>query len=103
MQPFGLATLGSAGLVIIPLMVGVSIFGSATSTLLSTSRITFVAARDGFLPRVLSGLHVTQKTPLPAILIHVSFLGMRADMRFLCNNTVHVTTDCSVAVLIVSH
>ena len=70
-QPFGAVTMGTAGLVVIPIMVGISVFGSSTSSLLAGSRVTFSAARDGFLPSVFSQLHATYRTPLPAILAQV--------------------------------
>ena len=70
-QPFGEATLGKAGLVIIPLLVAVAIFGSLIGTVFTGSRITFSAARDGFLPDFMSGLHRSSKTPLPAVILLV--------------------------------
>ena len=72
LQPFGKETLGTAGLVIIPLIVSASAFGAANSTLLIGSRILFVTAREGQAPKFLSGLHSSAKTPVPAILVTVS-------------------------------
>lgn len=72
--PFGEATLGKAGLVIIPLLVAVSNFGSLVGTLFTGSRITFSAARDGLLPEFLSGIQKNFKTPLPATLM-LFFMG----------------------------
>lgn len=71
MQPFGEVTLGKAALLIIPMLVAVSIFGSMVGTMFTGSRITFSAARDGLLPHFLSGIHKDFKTPLPAIIVIV--------------------------------
>ncbi len=66
--------MGVAGLVIIPLLVSVSTFGSANGSLYSGSRVAFVAAREGHLPEFLSGTHATAKTPIPTIVAQVSVL-----------------------------
>ena len=65
-------TIGTAGLVIIPLLVSISTFSSANGTVFSSSRVIFVAAREGHLPDFLSGVHGTARTPIPAILMQVS-------------------------------
>ena len=39
------------------------------------SRIFFVAARDGILPDMFSGVHRTFKTPMPAILLQVGIIS----------------------------
>lgn len=57
---------------IVSLLVSVSAFGSANGSLFSATRVVFVAAREGHLPDFLSGLHVTAKTPVPAIILQVS-------------------------------
>ena len=64
-------TLGTAGLVIIPLLVSISTFGSANGSLYGGTRGAFVAAREGHLPEFLSGTHITAKTPVPAIIVQV--------------------------------
>ena len=72
MQPFGDATLGKAGLVIIPIFVAFSTFGAANGSIYTSSRQIFGAARDRLLPDSLSGLHTKYKTPVPAIILLVS-------------------------------
>ena len=71
MQSFGDSTIGNAGVVIICLLVSVSAFGSANGSLFASTRVIFVAAREGHLPDFLSGLHVTARTPVPAIIMQV--------------------------------
>ena len=74
LQPFGDATLGNAGLVIIPIFVAFSTFGAANGSVYTSSRLIFGAARDRLLPDFLSGLHTKYKTPVPAIILLVSYL-----------------------------
>ncbi len=71
LQTFGYQTLGQAGLVVIPLLVALSTFGSVLATMFAATRLMFVAARDGLFPQALSGLHRTYKTPVPAVMIMV--------------------------------
>ena len=74
MQPFGEATLGKAGLVVIPIIVACSTFGSANGGIYTSSRSMFGAAKDRLLPDVLSGLHTQYRTPVPAIIYLVSLI-----------------------------
>ena len=76
LQPFGDATLGKAGLVLIPIFVAFSTFGAANGSVYTSSRLIFGAARDHLLPDSLSGLHTKYKTPVPATLFLVSSLIM---------------------------
>ena len=69
--------IGRIGLVIVPLLVSISTFSSANGTLFSSSRVVFVAAREGHLPEFLSGVHVTARTPIPAVLMQVSFFVLQ--------------------------
>ena len=68
--------MGKAGLVVIPLMVSASTFGSATVTSYSAPRMAFSASRDGNLPEVFSLLQDSSKLPVAAILFHVSCLSI---------------------------
>ena len=67
--PFGKATLGTAGLVIIPLLVAFSTFGAANGNVFAGSRIMLSTARDGLLLDALSGLHRTFRTPVPGVIV----------------------------------
>ena len=66
--PFGKAALGTAGLVIIPICVAISTFGTTVGSFFSQSRIILSSAREGLFPRALGGVHLTRRTPLPAII-----------------------------------
>ena len=76
LQPFGEATLGKTGLVVIPVLVAFSTFGAANGTIFTSSRATFGAAKDRLLPDFLSGLHAKYRTPIPAIIFMVSALNI---------------------------
>ncbi|XP_038070106.1 cystine/glutamate transporter-like [Patiria miniata] len=56
-------------LFVIPVSVALSCAGSINGSLLSDSRTTFVAAREGHLPRILSMISINKRTPLPAVLL----------------------------------
>lgn len=71
LQPFGAATLGKAGLIVIPILVSFSTFGAANGSIYITSRLIFGAARDNLLPDFLRGLHVKRRTPIPALILLV--------------------------------
>ncbi|KAI8759634.1 b(0,+)-type amino acid transporter 1 [Biomphalaria glabrata] len=58
--------------ILIPVAVMVSAFGSTNNIVLSTSRITFTAARDGNLPDFLSYIQISQLTPFGAMILTVS-------------------------------
>ena len=79
LQPFGAATLGKAGLIVIPILVSFSTFGAANGSIYITSRLIFGAARDNLLPDFLRGLHVKRRTPVPALILLV-----RGTVLVLC-------------------
>ena len=72
LQPFGAATLGKAGLIVIPILVSFSTFGAANGSIYITSRLIFSAARDNLLPDFLRGLYIKRRTPVPALILLVT-------------------------------
>ena len=72
LQPFGEVTLGPVGLLVIPLLVAASAFGAANGSYYNSSRLMYVAAREGHAPKFLAGLHVTTNAPVAAVLLQVS-------------------------------
>ena len=66
--PFGKTTLGTAGLIIIPILVAISTFGTTVGSFFSQSRVILSSAREGLFPSALGGVHQTYKTPVPAII-----------------------------------
>ncbi|XP_006167728.1 b(0,+)-type amino acid transporter 1 isoform X2 [Tupaia chinensis] len=53
---------------LVPLAVTLSTLGSANGSFFSGSRVCYVAAREGHLPRLLSMVHVHRLTPAPALM-----------------------------------
>ena len=76
LQPFGEATLGKVGLIVIPILVAFSTFGAANGGTFTSSRSIYGAAKDHLLPDFLSGLHTHYRTPVPAILFLVGALNV---------------------------
>ncbi|XP_050399176.2 b(0,+)-type amino acid transporter 1 isoform X1 [Patella vulgata] len=68
---WGEKVLGAAKM-IIPLSVMVSTFGSTNGSAYVGGRLIFAAARDGFLPEVLSFLHVRKYTPIPSMILSIT-------------------------------
>lgn len=69
----------------------------------SKYRQAFASSRDGILPEMFSGVHVTFKTPMPAVLLHVRwYLYTRTHVTTTANLTTNYSTgrhdvgdDCS--------
>lgn len=64
---FAQRTLGK-GAGVMSFFVSLSCFGGLNGAILSSSRMFFAAASRGHLPEVLSMIHVTQSTPMPAVI-----------------------------------
>ncbi|VUZ45153.1 unnamed protein product [Hymenolepis diminuta] len=54
---------------LMPIFVGASVFGSINGEAMSMSRLTYTGAREGHMPSILSMIHHTNFTPIPAIII----------------------------------
>ncbi|THD23970.1 Large neutral amino acids transporter small subunit [Fasciola hepatica] len=54
---------------IMPIFVACSTFGGVNGTIMTTSRIFFVASRENQMPRVCSFLQMDLLTPIPAVII----------------------------------
>ncbi|KAA3673559.1 uncharacterized protein DEA37_0000481 [Paragonimus westermani] len=53
---------------IMPIFVAFSTFGGVNGTIMTTSRIYFVASQENQMPKLLSFLHVDRLTPIPAVI-----------------------------------
>jgi L-type amino acid transporter 9 len=78
--PFAQKVIGKAGLIIIPILVSVSTFGSANGSIFVASRMIFAASRSSCLPSMLGGLHVKFGTPIPAIILTVILSSLYASI-----------------------
>ncbi|XP_019632984.1 PREDICTED: large neutral amino acids transporter small subunit 1-like [Branchiostoma belcheri] len=58
---------------IIPVAVAVSTFATVLSSTMVNTRPLMVAAREGTLPRILSMIQINQLTPVPAVILLISF------------------------------
>ncbi len=68
---FGEAMLGKPGAILLSILVALSAFGAANGSLFAAVRVIYASARDGIFPEVLSGVHVSFNTPIPATLFNV--------------------------------
>jgi L-type amino acid transporter 9 len=55
---------------VIPVMILTSVFGTCLISCFTASRVPFVAAREGQYPQILSMIHVTRMTPVPAVVFN---------------------------------
>ena len=72
--------LGKASF-IVPILVAMSVYGTANGSQYSAGRISYCAARDGHLVDVLSYVHAFRLTPTIAILLNVSVARRRGERR----------------------
>jgi len=72
---------------IIPLFVACSTFGAVNGGIFASSRLFFVGARNGHMPKLMALLNITNLTPIPCLLV-------------LCVITLSMLTTSDVFVLI---
>ncbi|TPP57401.1 Large neutral amino acids transporter small subunit 2 [Fasciola gigantica] len=85
-ETFAVRTMGPVAF-LMPLCVGISVFGSVSGGILSSSRVGQAASVEGHLPSVFSMLHIKQRSPIPSVLglvfISVYFLFSEDTSRLI--------------------
>lgn len=66
---FAVESWGTAGAVIMPVVVSVSAFGTLSAGIFSSSRLSFAAARRSHLPAVLSTISVKSSVPVTSVVL----------------------------------
>lgn len=64
---FSQSLLGPVGAILASSVVMISVFGALNGNILVGPRLLYAMGQDGMAPRVLSKLHATYRTPIPAI------------------------------------
>ena len=65
---------------IMPLFVACSTFGSVNGAIFASSRLFFVGARDGQMPRAMALISISNQTPTPCLVFVV--IVLQYEMKF---------------------
>ncbi|MEO8449039.1 MAG: APC family permease, partial [Gemmatimonadota bacterium] len=71
-------TLGAAGATLLTVAVGLSAAGFLSADVLTGPRVLYALALDGLLPRPLSAVHPTFRTPAVAIVVYAALAALFA-------------------------
>ncbi|TDL24790.1 L-methionine transporter [Rickenella mellea] len=86
---FGRALFGPIGGSLFAFMVAFSCFGALNGSFYTSARLIYVAAKEGYLPKMFGRLHKTRKTPLNAMLLQaaitMTFIVFGGGFRRLIN------------------
>ncbi|PCH38054.1 L-methionine transporter [Wolfiporia cocos MD-104 SS10] len=86
---FGRALFGPAGGIVFALMVAISCFGALNGSSFTSSRLIYVAGREGYLPALFGRMNKSLKTPLNAMCLQatltIAFIVIGGGFRSLIN------------------
>jgi len=60
---------------VLPILISISALGSANGTIFTSSRYCMVGAQYGYLPEIFSFIQKYRLTPLPSIVLQVSWFN----------------------------
>ncbi|QRV85826.1 amino acid permease [Ceratobasidium sp. AG-Ba] len=69
---FGRELFGNIGAVVFACLVAISCFGAINSSMFTSARLIYAAAREGYLPSLFGRLHASIKTPINAMGLQVA-------------------------------
>ncbi|KAL3227277.1 hypothetical protein MRX96_024240 [Rhipicephalus microplus] len=76
---------------VMPLVIGLTVFGTTCANVVTSSRIFFAASRQGHLARVISYVHVDSSVPLVAMVVRCLF-----SLAFTLVGSVHFLIEVSI-------
>ncbi|XP_075727978.1 large neutral amino acids transporter small subunit 1-like isoform X2 [Rhipicephalus microplus] len=85
------ATWGQGMAHVMPLVIGLTVFGTTCANVVTSSRIFFAASRQGHLARVISYVHVDSSVPLVAMVVRCLF-----SLAFTLVGSVHFLIEVSI-------
>ena len=83
-QTFGNRFLGVMSW-IMPVFVACSTFGAVNGGIFASSRLFFVAARNGHMPKMMSLINCNTLTPMPCLLVLVNSSYQKDVFQFFKN------------------
>uniref|UniRef100_A0A131Z1W8 Amino acid transporter n=1 Tax=Rhipicephalus appendiculatus TaxID=34631 RepID=A0A131Z1W8_RHIAP len=85
------ATWGQGMAHVMPLVIGLTVFGTTCANVVTSSRIFFAASRQGHLARVMSYVHVDSSVPLIAMVVRCLL-----SLAFTLVGSVHFLIEVSI-------
>ena len=78
---------------LMPLFVACSTFGSVNGGIFASSRLFFVGARDGQMPRTMAFITTSTSTPMPSLVFLVNYIFKTKNHISPTNSKLHLNED----------